>query len=121
MNAAIKDKWITALRSGKYVQGRAELHNRDNNTFCCLGVLCELAAEARVIPPGKPMDGKTYLTAYGENTNTATLPKEVQAWAGIDAWGHFYHTDEDRGRALTSMNDSGSTFTDIASTIERYM
>ena len=36
----IKDKWVAALRSGKYKQGSGQLHNTMNDTYCCLGVLC---------------------------------------------------------------------------------
>lgn len=32
-----KAKWVAALRSGEYKQGRLRLHNADN-TYCCLGV-----------------------------------------------------------------------------------
>lgn len=35
-----KDRWVAALRSGKYKQGFETLHPDD--TFCCLGVLCDL-------------------------------------------------------------------------------
>ena len=34
----IKEKWLTALRSGEYKQGKYYLKN-DNNCYCCLGVL----------------------------------------------------------------------------------
>ena len=37
----LKDKWIAALRSGKYKQGKGALQR--NESFCCLGVLCEVA------------------------------------------------------------------------------
>jgi hypothetical protein len=40
MNKLLTD-WLSALRSGKYVQGTDKLRN--NNTFCCLGVLCDVA------------------------------------------------------------------------------
>lgn len=36
----LKDAWLTALRSGKYEQTKETL--RDNNGFCCLGVLCDI-------------------------------------------------------------------------------
>lgn len=36
------NSWITALRSGAYMQGHQKLHNTTNNTFCCLGVACDL-------------------------------------------------------------------------------
>ncbi len=35
----IKDKWVEALESGKYKQGYVQLHNKTDNTFCCIGVL----------------------------------------------------------------------------------
>lgn len=35
-----KSKWLRALRSGKYRRGRNQLRTKEN-TFCCLGVLCE--------------------------------------------------------------------------------
>lgn len=40
MNFKLKDKWVTALRSGKYEQGSGRLRNGDK--FCCLGVLCDV-------------------------------------------------------------------------------
>ncbi len=41
MNKAIKKKWLRALRSGEYVQGRNQLVTEGVNydKFCCLGVL----------------------------------------------------------------------------------
>jgi len=40
-------KWIEALRSGKYVQGRKALACKDGEEwkYCCLGVACELWQE----------------------------------------------------------------------------
>ena len=35
----VKDKWLENLKSGKYVQGYVTLHNKIENTFCCIGVL----------------------------------------------------------------------------------
>lgn len=34
-------RWLTALRSGKYSQAREALKKGDS--FCCLGVLCDVA------------------------------------------------------------------------------
>jgi hypothetical protein len=42
MKKAIKKKWIAALRSGKYKQGRHRLAHAGR--YCCLGVLCEILA-----------------------------------------------------------------------------
>jgi hypothetical protein len=40
MNPEVKARWVAALRSGEYKQGKGAL--RLNNKFCCLGVLCDL-------------------------------------------------------------------------------
>jgi hypothetical protein len=43
MDAALKAKWIAALRSGEFKQGYTMLHNQKDDTYCCLGVLCKVA------------------------------------------------------------------------------
>lgn len=43
MDPELKQKWIAALKSGEYKQGKACLHNEDEDTYCCLGVLNEVA------------------------------------------------------------------------------
>lgn len=50
MKPEVKQKWVTALRSGKYTQGKAMLRQEVKiqetgavvKLHCCLGVLCEL-------------------------------------------------------------------------------
>lgn len=42
MNRERIERWITALRSDDYKQGYGRLHNPEVNTFCCLGVACDL-------------------------------------------------------------------------------
>lgn len=44
MDAELKRKWVEALRSGEYKQGRGELLN-DEGAYCCLGVLCAMQGE----------------------------------------------------------------------------
>jgi len=41
IEAQLKQDWLTALKSGEYVQGTS--HFMSNNKHCCLGVLCEVA------------------------------------------------------------------------------
>ncbi len=43
MNKEIKARWVEALRSGNYEQGRYNL--RHQNQFCCLGVLCDVVKD----------------------------------------------------------------------------
>lgn len=40
----IKNTWLNALKSGKYIQGVGELMNTKDGVkrHCCLGVLCEV-------------------------------------------------------------------------------
>lgn len=41
MDAELKRKWVEALRSGEYEQGRLKLNS--HGRYCCLGVLCDVA------------------------------------------------------------------------------
>ena len=46
MDRAIRDKWVAALRSGKYTQGKGLLCGREKEggefEYCCLGVLAKI-------------------------------------------------------------------------------
>lgn len=46
MNAELKQNWVDALRSGRYLKGEGEFRVKDNRTgeerFCFLGVLCDV-------------------------------------------------------------------------------
>lgn len=48
MNKKFKKQWIHALRSGKYEQRHGQLYEEITNTYCCLGVLCEIALIPRI-------------------------------------------------------------------------
>ena len=54
MNQKIKERWVKALRSGKYKQGKGWLRKssgpKKKSEFCCLGVLCDLAVKSKIIP-----------------------------------------------------------------------
>lgn len=108
MNLGIKHQWVTALRSGKYRQGGGALRKSHDgiDTYCCLGVLCELAVAANVIPQ-PVLDGEAYL--YGPWEEAALLPREVVTWAELP---HENPLD------LSAVNDQGSTFSKIADMIE---
>lgn len=41
MDKKLKAKWVRALRSGRYKQGKGLLQRGERN--CCLGVLCRIA------------------------------------------------------------------------------
>lgn len=52
MNQAKRDKWIAALRSGKYEQHRSTLVNHNQTAFCCLGV--QMKIEGKDLSQGTP-------------------------------------------------------------------
>lgn len=124
MNTDIKARWVTALRSGEYQQGTGALvaPGEDGVTrYCCLGVLCELAA----------MDGATRRWpggGYGfspARSSSTYLPGDVVEWAGL---GHYNpevvtrHDKEFRSlEPLSRLNDIGHSFTEIAALIEEHL
>lgn len=116
--AANRAKWVVALRSGEYVQGRALLRSADDR-FCCLGVACELAALEGAVPG---FDHDSYAGS------TALLPLPVVDWLGLSStYGDLVNeipwadspAAPRSAAALTELNDNlGWTFDQIADLIE---
>lgn len=108
MDQKIAERWVAALRSGKYKQGFGRL--RSKNRFCCLGVLCNLHAQAHPEIASKELRAGIYLhSAY-------YLPKAVRDWA---------ETHSDRGLlpgqpSLAKLNDVGISFDEIAKVISKH-
>jgi hypothetical protein len=65
MKAELKKRWVEALRSGWYRQGRGCLrrNNKGADEHCCLGVLCDLVDPTQWSPPDE--QGR-YLYLKGE-------------------------------------------------------
>ena len=112
MDPVVKELWIEALESGEYKQGYGSLAHTDPDgtmTYCCLGVLCDLAAKRGIVeavPGPLDMGFSTYLRYGSSNT---LLPPEVSNWAGIagEDVAVDVHPDVYGGRAfLGSLNDS---------------
>jgi len=106
----VKDLWVKALRSGDYEQGKGAL--KGLNGYCCLGVLCDLhSAET-----GTDWDRGVYL---GRGN---VLPEVVREWAGLsDEWGSRIDMDDRDQGALTTHNDEGGTFNEIATAIDQQL
>jgi len=98
MKAEIRDAWADALESGEYEQGIGSLTSVVNGKeqHCCLGVLCQLAVKAGVIPEpeGSPTGARLL---YGKEGENSFLPLEVQEWAGAEERTWFNYNDELRG------------------------
>jgi hypothetical protein len=143
MNPKVREAWVRALRSGQYPQGTNYLHvaaddpNDRWEGFCCLGVLCELAVQAGVIPPARHMVTPTGRRVWeygvpggedGDGASHTSLPWAVSEWAGIpgdtDPTIAFRVEDEDGNpdvghRPASDLNDNlGLTFEEIAAAIE---
>lgn len=71
--------WVAALRSGKYEQARGALHPT-TDTFCCLGVACDVYASDRWIPIGR----HHYFAVDEDRRENQILPLEVAHYYGID-------------------------------------
>ena len=120
MNPRIKEMWLAALRSGEYEQGVGVLRstaNVDRPEFCCLGVLCDLHAKETGTSWGTDADGgeageDVYYLGY-----TMFLPPEVMDWADLDTSDPRACPGDD-GMTLSSMNDGGASFEEIANRIE---
>jgi hypothetical protein len=112
VKAAIRDQWTKALRSGDYEQGEGVLRRGDR--FCCLGVLCDLAVKAGIIPQEKlPTDEYRYgPQPYG--TCVAYLPDVVVEWAELPS----HNPKVGSGITLAALNDEGRPFEEIADAID---
>lgn len=139
MNEKIKAKWIDALLSGEYKQGTNVLANANTNEYCCLGVLCELAVKEGIVERKNVRytlpDNDTRINAisygsvhprYDVTNNVTFLPPEVMEWAEItspDPKLEIKQTliGERTIRALSLLNDEGSSFADIAKLIKEQM
>jgi len=113
MNPQIKEKWVSALRSGDYKQTQRRLH--DENGFCCLGVLCDLYGKKNNVE-WEP--STHYNNAYMFQDMTTVLPLSVMEWAGVED----YNPHVNGGPfTLAELNDRGSTFNEIADLIEEHL
>jgi hypothetical protein len=92
MDAQLKSKWVRALRSGKFKQCRDVLFDSKSGGYCCLGVLTKVAG-----------------IKIGVDVSDSCFP----------GYGWFTRAVGSDYDMLTSMNDEGRTFSEIADRIER--
>lgn len=120
MNANAR-KWIAALRSGEYRQGRGLLCSLfDGEKYCCLGVACELYRQEN---PGYTTEDSSARArrTYGINRNAIVLPPEVASWLGLNnsLGSHIYGRNAKLD--LINANDTQClTFPQIADLIESH-
>ena len=98
MEAELKAKWLAALRSGEYKQGMGFLFNAVEGCYCCLGVLNICAGKSAPEIDGLAIGDTDRLIYPGDG------PED---------------SDGDHVMKLMRMNDSGSSFVEIADWIEK--
>jgi hypothetical protein len=105
------ERWAEALEGGGFSQARGSLRHGDS--YCCLGVACELyrretgrgAWEEAAGLGG----GSMFFVLDGERDN-AVLPEAVARWLGMRRRSSGYGGRDQ----LSADNDSGKTFPEIA-------
>lgn len=118
MKAALKRKWIAALRSGKYKQGdgalRAEQADGEER-WCCLGVLASVAG-------CRWKERYAVFSLSGEfKANTPMgnwfIPDRIAKRIGIGVAGE--EDEKTPQRILANKNDQPESFGEIATWIEK--
>jgi hypothetical protein len=100
MNTAIKQNWVTALRSGEYEQTKETFYA--DGAYCALGVLIDLHNKAN---PTQAVD----------LTTVESFPAVVSLWSETT-----FPTDEKPFCIIyvMEMNDAGRSFSECADFIE---
>lgn len=117
MTPELKTRWLAALRSGEYTQGRSTLRKfvpaGSPHTFahCCLGVL---ACVAGVPVMEDSVSGRMYITgASGQSQSTgpysAVIPADIRDKLGLT------DTQQD---CLITLNDTSHDYLEVIRCIE---
>ncbi len=106
----IGNMWNKALRSGEYKQTDGALC--DSRGFCCLGVLTDLYIKEHNLEWERCGNSRRF------DGNSSILTNLVMKWAKISSSEGWLKSNR---KNLAEMNDSGSTFLEIADIIEANM
>ena len=134
MREDVAKLWVEALRSGQYDQTQGTLCAVDKLTgtksFCCLGVLCDLAStkmpgglESHVVD-GSAVEATRDIVQYGGKTyahggEVGVIPTTVKEWSGMNTIIGEFVPEGSTKTTLTDLNDKeGKTFDEIADIIE---
>lgn len=141
----VKERWLTALRSGNYKQVKSALRKLRSDKeigYCCLGVLSDIYVQDKLaLNPTcnvgwakEPNREKAFpLTASNGTVREAMPTREVNDWAKRGADGWLVYVDEKDAKKffpdsptrnfvdIASLNDGGRSFKTIAAVIEKYL
>lgn len=106
MKKHVMQKWVKALRSGKFKQTK-DLLQRQSNSYCCLGVLCKIAPKSINVE----LDDKGKLEG-----DSLSDQESVKAWSGLKSVNGKISIHDS---CLAELNDCGYSFKKIADVIEK--
>jgi hypothetical protein len=112
MNKKWKAKWLKALRSGAYSQGRNYLASEESGTakFCCLGVLVDM---------DEGFDEKTYNQWDGTPGRKALVADKNESVLTARLMTRYGLTDVVMDNLIEMNDDKRNRFTTIANWIEK--
>lgn len=113
MDPAWKMRWVAALRSGEYKQGREALRS-DDDSFCCLGVLTDLCVKEGLVGQWKRLGPDS---DYEVDKTAGVAPPSVERVTGLPS----PDPEVSERETLSCLNDSGSSFEEIADLIEEVL
>lgn len=128
--------WVEALRSRRYPQGQHMLRTPENlkygqkelkfqvtpeDTFCCLGVGCEVAKDNGLPLTVEVRGGNIYYTYAKHDYSSISFPDAVRDWYGLESDDPIIGFN-DKGepiRALEANDSLNLPFSQIAYLLER--
>ena len=119
MNKEIKQKWLEALRSGKYRKGTHALKRKfPENTeaeYCCLGVFCEICG-LKPVSSREAFSGITYFSYQFDNeAGEEEFPPDALVTNMIGEKSMYAQ----KLQYLSSINDRADTFDEAIEFIEK--
>ena len=111
MNKKLATKWVNALRSGKFKQGKQHLLNEEGR-YCCLGVLGTICKVPKTTlrEMGALEDDLAVKCTIKTSLGTPSDDNKVKVQVG-NTFKEFW--------SLAAANDSGASFRSIARWIEK--
>jgi hypothetical protein len=109
MKKAIAMEWADLLESGMFKQGRGYLD--DGNKQCCIGVLCNIAANRNICTITKEESRLKF------DDNGGTAPDSVLEWSGLQNSQGAFINNNSRVLLTVLNDDKGKSFKEIAEII----
>lgn len=112
----VRKLWVEALESGKYKQGKMCLKRTDEegDRYCCLGVLCDLAAKHGICGEFRDDYAGNWVFDYKKYAP----PTSVLNWAGLESDIGIFGSYGPQQSSLAGINDNSSDFSAVIEIIK---